>query len=392
MSDTLNTKIIEFINERLFTDVQAVQFQDLMSAFAVSHLQAKGFMYEYYKQTTGMKFNCVILCVFKDGDMKIVNDISSFDSLNQDIVDCFIYAFNPMKEYIPMSSISDHYKSLTIKNSVEYKGKIAEVNVASSVPKIVNRSHTADVSESKGTSTMSQRSKTIAADGKNEAKSVKLNSSTTKSKPGSSLRSTEILAKMKRAREEKEEERQNELKKRKDEQNKKMQNDPKRKKQLESLKGIFDDEDEDDVELASEAADASTQETHLKTEEEKKVPAKTEKDYENLEDLLDTTAEESLLGIKNPSSPKKVEALDEEENKEVPEEVSSSFVDEEGYIVTQRPAPKTKTPSKSKQKPKTLPSSANKDKIKQESALKTRTTGVKKQTTLEGFFKKSSKK
>lgn len=335
-------KAIEYINEKLFTEERPVLFTDLIFHFKVGPSRAKLYMYAYYKQNTVTKFNCIILCCYNNGVIKVVHDVNDVKD-QEALADCFIYAFNPMDTFIPVNMVTDQHDCLTIRNP--YKLTVSH-----------ERSKTIEEEPvTKKIETPPARSKTVP-DSKNVAD--KRNGK----EKSSSLRSTAILAKMRAERENKEAQRQEELKKRRMQQSERI-SDPKRSAQMKELNNLFDEE---------EAEEVDQEEEPLPTKKEGSEPI----DSKDLEELLETTVEDSLIvNTKEHKSD-----ADQEVKKQ--EELDSSYVDDDGYIVTNRPATST-PPQVSKKRAVSA--------ITNRSDKKRATPNKKTQGTLENFFKKKSK-
>ncbi len=362
----MTSECIEYINDELFNKCHSVIFTDLMNKFKIGSSNAKQIMYNYYKDTTTMKFNLVIIMCFKDGTVKVVSDLNeqnNGDDNGNELMDCFIYGFNPNNEFIPINDLKDETGSNLITNPYklvsEYKSP-AKTTTTTTTTTSVKRSQT-DTKMGIGKSTFQPGSTN------NNSSSIRSKTepqANAKPKKSTGLRSTEILAKMKKAREAKETERQNELKHRREEENanklQQLNKDPKRKAQMDDLNKLFVDSDDD-------AKDIDEPET----ESEKKKKNTTIDDSE-LEGLLETTAEESLLEIKKdgdfPGNGIKEEVTSSQPDnsskdastKKTPlgdesiEEITSTYVDKDGYIVTKRQptaaTPAKKSPAKLKSK------------------------------------------
>lgn len=388
MSD-LATEVKHFIEERLFTQVKPVIFSDLIGKFKIGPSSAKRTMYQYYKDNTNSKYNCVIICCYENGSIKVINDLNNIEDQNS-ILDCFIYAFNPMDEFIPTNTIINNYENLLIKNPY----KLHDIPISSeSKESGPIRSKTEDNAVTDRTSSSAinshfGRARTIPeSTSKNgEAENNVVESVKQKKKKDMGLRSTALLAKMRQEREEKEAERQNELNKRRQEQQDKLNNDPKRKSQMDELNKLFvDDDEEEEEQITNKKEDIDTLSNRKGLVKEENIKALKEKE---LEELLDTTAEESLLEIskgalESPSklttSPTNVTEHSSPHTK--PEEKATSYVDEDGYIVTKKPVPAT---------PVKTPTTATKRKLGTSSlsSSKSGPPSKKKQGSIESFFKR----
>lgn len=369
----LDEKVKEFINERLFSAVRPVLFTDLVHEFGKSVDWAKSAMFSYYKGTgDNVKFHCVIVCCLSGGAVAVVQDLGRVEAMSEEITDCFIYAFNPMEGVIPFNEVHrDDF--ITIRNNYEV--------VYSEVKKERDLSPKKPVSRP---SVAAAASAAAAAPVPVPAAPAGTANKDTKKKKDMGLRSTALLARMRKEREDKEQERQAELKRRREEtQKRELERDPKRSKQMDELSKMFEDDDDlmdmDDEEERPVTAPVSTS---TKAQQ-------TQLDESEMEEIMDTTAEESLLEIKNRQEPEassqvtaeapKPEPAPEAEAEAAAEPEPETYVDEDGYIVTKRPAqqqappkptPKaTKPPVRSKTEP---------------SAFKPK----KKQGSIESFFKR----
>lgn len=415
----MSSHCVDYINDELFNKFHSVTFTDLMNKFHIGSSQAKQIMYKYYKDTTTMKFNCIIVMCHKDGTVKVVTDLNGQAAQNNDdILDCFIYAFNPNNEFIPINDLKDETGSNLITNPYKLNikpGDISSVTASQQKKNVpVKRAQTlgGNVGSSDGTDSNNNNNKISNSV---RSKTLPVMKSTTETKPkkkSTGLKSTEILAKMRRAREEKELERQRELKQRKEQEQQRLNKDPKRRAQMDDLNKLFVDDEE-------EENDADLMDIDKEEEEARNKPKQTIDDNE-LENLLDTTAEESLMEIKKrnediemnsePDISNVVDGSDgaTKNNKnnnnnnndqkqglgdESIEEITTSYVDKDGYIVTKRQTPPSQTKT---QTPKNRSNSS----LSRLSALSKRSTGKAlssssppkkkiKQGSIESFFKRS---
>lgn len=344
----------QYINDELFSNTRPVIFTDLMNKFKIGSSDAKSIMYKFYRNTTtNMKFNCVIMMCYQDGTVKLVTELSTSQdqSQNDNLTDCFIYAFNPNNEFIPINDIKDESGSTLIVNPYKLVNNepVKPAVTKETKPKTM-RSHTESTPKTTttanstiGSSKTPMRPKTHPITTASTTSTT--STSTAKPKKSMGLRSTELLAKMRRAREEKENERQRELKQRRQEEEasrmERLNKDPKRKQQMDELHKMFVDDSDDDDLL-----------------NEQPPTKKTKIDDHELEELLETTAEESLLEIGNKpnqdtnvTKPNEIDSEPEQElekksslGDESIEAIASSYVDDDGYVVTKKqPAPPTKT-------------------------------------------------
>ncbi|GAV54383.1 hypothetical protein ZYGR_0AL01150 [Zygosaccharomyces rouxii] len=339
---------IEFINERLFTEEKPVLFTDLIHKFRIGPSKAKKTMYVYYESNKTLKYNCVIVCCYKDR-IKIVHDVNHVDS-QESLIDCFIYAFNPMEEFIPVNPVVDQREYLSIQNP--YKLVVPELR-----SKTVEEEPT-----NKAVPKPSIRSKTVPQTTKDEkSKPVPPKKQQQQQPPAKSkdnmLKSTALLAKMRADRENKEAQRQKELAQRREreEQENKSKNDA----QMKELNQMFVEDSDENDENQRQESDRPTSTV----------------EPDELEEILDSTAEESLL---------KQSQSQEEPPKVKQEPQDASYVDEDGYIVTNRSAnnSSTSTPAQSRKRPGSSTPTLHQQSKKPAQRKKT-------QGTLESFFKRS---
>lgn len=333
---TMMEKAIEFINETLFTEEKPVLFTNLMHKFQIGPSKAKEIMYTYYRENRTTKYNCIIICCYKD-KVQVIHDVNHVES-EKSLVDCFIYAFNPTEEFTPVNAAYDQRGYLTISNP--HKLIVQEVRSRTLEEEPVTKTDRNPIS--------TPRSRTMPET--KEEKAVPRKAASKIKTTG--LRSTALLAKMRAERESKEAQRQEELKKRRQQQAEEHQQ--RNSAQLNELNKMFVDDSDEDGKFASETPTSTV-------------------DGDDLENILDTTAEESLL--KKP---------DDEENSQedtpIKQEQDSSYVDEDGYLVTNRPA--TSTPPKGRKR--AASSLLQIQQQKKKSPVRKKTQG-----TLESFFKKT---
>lgn len=366
----------EYISDRLFSKVKPVIFTDLINKFKCGPNKAKSEMYTYYKNTKNVKFQCVIVACYSNDTIKIVNDLNNIDDQDR-MTDCFIYAFNPMDVFNPVNDTIVNYDDLRIQNP----NKVKIISSKHDTETVPTRSKTLDNNNTNGNTfgSNTKRSKTVPI---KSASSNVVNKDEPNNKEGK-LRPTELLAMRRKERQEKEANRLEELKKRKEEQQKQsLKKDPKTAAQMEELKDIFDNEDLDNYESEEPSKKATKPEVVSESSPQKKKTDNTKAtiNASDLEEILDTTGEESLLMLSQNQSNtnKKEEKKEEEEEEEV-----NTYMDEDGYMVTKKTSKKP-APAKSETKRKTqLPSS------KQPATKKAKAAPVKKkQGSLDFFFKK----
>lgn len=353
----LEEKVKEYIDERLFSTT--VLFTDLVHEFGRSAEWAKSAMFSYYKSSGDkVKFHCVIVCCFKDG-VAVVQDLNKVQEMESEITDCFIYAFNPMEEFIPFTEV--HRDDFIIRNSYD----------------IVFREKAAGASPVKKTTT----SRTAAATTATPAVAVAAPPPAAIAKPEKKkdmgLRSTALLARMRKEREDKELQRQTELKRRRAEtQKRELERDPKKSKQMDELSKMFEDDDDDLMDISEERpvtapATSVTNNEHNLNESE-------------MEDLLETTTEDALLDAKGDESDEVIQEPPttdpvNAESKSEPE----TYIDEDGYTVTKRASPPKEQHVPAKQKSKTAAKPSVRSKT-EPTAFKPK----KKQGSIESFFKR----
>ncbi|CCK71827.1 DNA polymerase delta subunit POL32 KNAG_0I00360 [Huiozyma naganishii CBS 8797] len=307
----MDTAVIDFINDRLLTQVKPLVFTELIARFAVGPSAAKKLMYKYYTEVTTVKYNCIIVCCYSDNTIKVIRDLALVEADNGDdaqLTDCFIYALNPMDQFTPVNlALAPEAVSTAIVTPYTLvRGEPAPAKQDDTQGSTVPRAKTVEDHRDPVPETRApQRSSTVPAAAEPALQKPKT----------MGLRSTELLAKMKRMREDKESVRQEELSKRRKEEResreKRVQSDPTRKAQIQQLNKLFtEDDDDDDVE--------EQQQEPLKKENTPVTINEAE-----LEELLDTTADDSLLEVNAPKTqpqPQKQE----------------TYVDEDGYKVTTR--------------------------------------------------------
>lgn len=362
----------QFISERLFTDVKPVMITDLINQFKCGPNKAKKAMYAYYKDTKNVKFQCIIMACYGDDKIKIINDIQNIENPDQ-LTDCFIYAFNPTESFNPINVPVDQYDYLLFKNPNKVNIEL-EVQNQTQTQKPAVRSKTIEIKSSGQSSPAaapSKRAKTVPEEmaPKKETK-----------KKDMGLKSTALLARMRKERADKEAQRLEELRKRKQEENakkeEKIKSDPKRKAQMNELNQLFvNDEDLDDddmmeidtpIKIDSSAVESSSPK---KPQVKKGVPAT----QTELEEILDTTAEESLLELsQEPSTTKTTEPVEE----------VTTYMDKDGYMVTKKNVVAAEKPKSNKRAPvSSLMNTSAK--------LAKKAQGRKKQGSIESFFKRS---
>ncbi|SCV05015.1 LANO_0G16622g1_1 [Lachancea nothofagi CBS 11611] len=360
----MNDEFSKYIHSRLIEDVQIVLFTDLMANFSICSGKAKKAMYDFYKTTTS-KVNCVIVCGYKNGLIQIIDNLKDFKD-DDELLDVFIYAFNPMNQFVPVNAMVK--RPVAISNCYEVAHEI--LPAAPVVPTKL------DVEETEPSTDVRPEQKSLPAG----TKRVATRAQTLPAKPRGSkpqpkapvksageLRSTVLLQKMRQEREDKERDRLEELHKRRQLQQQKANNDPKRKQEMEELSKMFDSEEEQE---GSELEQRENEHEESQPEQEDSEPEQRENELPStlemanpteaeLGELLETTAEESLLEIK--AEPREPEAQ---------EDTSLMFVDDEGYTVTQKPSQKTSsTPVKRPTKAVSTPSEPESKKRKQQSLM-----------------------
>lgn len=325
----------KFIHERLFNDCEVVLYTDIMTQFQYTNNQAKKEMYKYYK-TTKSKVNCVIVCCYAGGLISIIQDLANFEP-SDDIVDAFIYAFSTMEQFTVVNKPNS--RPLAIENAFEFVQKASAAPVEAVrepvlAPALRSKTKPEDVKTT-------EPARKLLPKAPVRAKTHPQESGKKEKSKDMGLQSTRLLQKMRQEREQREQERLQELRKRKERQMEKVANDPQRKKEMQELSTMFDDDsdDEDGEEGASGEGSAQPPITEVSSPDAARAPVGAKDEdvghqdlgHQELGELLETTAEESLVEVP------------------APKEEPSTYVDDEGYIVTQRPAQRaSSTPIKRK--------------------------------------------
>lgn len=327
--------IQSFISTRLINEVTPVTFLDLCDEFSITASRAKNQMIEYYSNTKHESVQCIILSILKNKTVQMVHDPEILPP-KEDILDMFIYAFNPLET---VDLTNKERKVLSIKNpyAVSFEETQQPAHLRSKTAeqsKPVISIPTQEAEPDIKAKPVIQRSKTLPEPKKEPKKAQDMG-----------LKSTALLARMRKDREEKERQRQEELLKRRQDSVVMTQE---KKQQMDQLASMFDDDDEEDFSninankddqsdtepIAIGSLDSSPcKETEKSTERSKSVTI----EPENLEEILETTNEESLLELSQTTS--KPTVMVEKTN--APE----AYVDEDGYLVTSRQLPQKK-PSK----------------------------------------------
>ncbi|CAR30625.1 DNA polymerase delta subunit POL32 [Lachancea thermotolerans CBS 6340] len=325
-TNRMASEVSRYIHERLFDSVQVVLFTDVMAEFQLSSGRAKAEMYQFYR-TTSSKVNCVIVCCYAGGVVKVVEELGTFERTD-DLLDAFIYAFNPMQQFAPVNALAR--RPVGVANCFELRVEEPQV-VASQAEEskpqqpraAANRAHT--VPQRAAPSAVKQKASGVTKTG--------------------GLRSTALLQKMRQEREERERARHEELQRRKQAREEQLANDPQRKREMEELASIFDSDEEEHT-AGQQPSSEPPSDTRADSEPEPQPEPESQDrntaaaagrepiSQAELGELLETTAEESLIE----TAPPPAAPVDAE-----PE----TYVDEEGYTVTRRPAQRaSSTPSK----------------------------------------------
>ena len=179
------------------------QSADLIQKFKIGPSAAKQALYHYYRDIQNVKYQCVIIIVYSDNKITIVKDLANIENEDK-IKDCFIYALNPIDEFIPNNPAIDQYKCIPIANPYKLEVEHPRPSTVGAQPSRLSHKSTVE------------RSKTVP--GGVTARSVGVTGSGVQKKTKDmGLKSTALLAKMKKERAMKEEERQRELQRRKQE-------------------------------------------------------------------------------------------------------------------------------------------------------------------------------
>ncbi|SMN19381.1 similar to Saccharomyces cerevisiae YJR043C POL32 Third subunit of DNA polymerase delta, involved in chromosomal DNA replication [Maudiozyma saulgeensis] len=378
----------KFISDKLFTKVKPVIFTDLINQFKCGPSKAKSQMYSYYKNTSNVKFQCVLVACYSNDKIKIINDINNIENPDK-LTDCFIYAFNPMDVFNPINETVVRMDDLLIKNpnkiSIESSNEIKATELTR--PRTLDND-----TKPKKLTTEVKRSKTEPQTSKKNNQTMK-EESTKEQKPEGKLRPTELLAKMRLERQQKEKDRQEELKKRKDEHvQQKIKNDPKTAAQMKELNDIFANDDMSDY-----VEEDHSKRTEIKIDDKTITQSSPQKKQastinpSDLEEILDTTGEESLLMLSQNAENKQSVPSKDKPNQEVKkdaeeeEEEVTTYLDEDGYMVTKKSANKPEPATKTESRKRSPIAPSLKSSVKKVKAAPTK----KKQGSLDFFFKKN---
>ncbi|CCH59982.1 hypothetical protein TBLA_0C01680 [Henningerozyma blattae CBS 6284] len=408
-------QIFQYIEKQIGKGI-TIQFQDLIFQFQIGPSQAKQLLYDYYKtikcanddsnDSKTHDFNLVIVAVYKSGNIKVINDVNNIPNKSE-LLDCFIYGFNPTDSFIPTNQLMDQTVFINLRNPVTLK-------IPEGTPTIID-SASSDAPTTTPTdkikpplekldpfSSMKQRSKTVgtSTESKEADKTNPISSGSAKRSKtipsDTGLRSTAILARMRKQREEKENERKEQLNRRKEELIEKQKeteakDSTKKREQLKDLNTLFvdaSDEEIEDKESNTNNSNKDGTDPHLYKELSKtstKNPQSTELNEEELAELLDTTTEASILEISKSDAQKGVDNDNQEKittSNPLEKKIDTEVVrDEEGYILSTRKQPQAQS-SPVQKRTYSSPSTTN-------SATKKPRTSNKKQrqSTLTGFFK-----
>lgn len=384
------TAIENFITQKLINDCKPVTFLDLCDEFSINVNKAKNEMVQYYSTTRHESIQCIVVCVLKHNVIQMITDPEKLPE-KEDIKDFFIYAFNPLETIDLTNRERTH---VTIKNPYKLHNQNGtRPQTSDGIGSVINIT-TQDVTQ-KMVAGPKKKSEAEPVVTKQRAKTFPEVAVTKPKKPTKSmgLKSTELLARMRREREEKEKNRQEELERRKHQQQDKnhVVVSQEKQKQLDQLASMFDDDDDDD--LAQFDKNSKKRDKKEESEEEAEVnhpvaiesvpsqesqPVNLDRTVTNLEELLDTTVDESLMELSQPEKEK-------EKEKEEPVHESkeqTTYIDKDGYMVTKRPATETKKPPKPVKSAKTAePSKKPATPVEKKKARSS-------QRTLESFFGK----
>lgn len=373
--------IQNYITQMLITECKPVTYLDLCDEFSINVNKAKNQMVDYYSTTKHETIQCIIICLLKNNTIQMITDPDNLPDRSE-MLDFFIYAFNPLET---IDLIKKERKHVTIKNPYVVHGELNGRPATSETPaKVISipshaSTHTgnAHIPDEPLSTPASKRAKTYPEQVKSERPAK-----ATKPAKDMGLKSTALLARMRKEREEKEAQRQDELKKRKEQNHIVMTQE--KKKQMEQLASMFDEDEDEDIYMHAEkqdedripiaiesvpsqdpAADASTGLA--------KAPIT---DTRTLEELLDTTADESLLELSQKSP------QPERQPKTAPQE-QETYIDDDGYMVTTRPIVEQQKPAKPAKPTKSAKPSARTPPAASDQPKKKQRTG---QRTLESFF------
>lgn len=399
--------IQNYISQKLINDNKPVTFLDLCDEFSINANKAKNEMVHYYSTTRHESIQCIVICVLKQNMIKMITDPENLPE-SENIKDFFIYAFNPL-ETIDLVNKERTYVSIKNPFKLTYPDG-TRPKTSDAIPTVISiPTQTQAKPSDKDSSSKLKTNPEPKNDVKKRANTFPLNEPKPK-KPAKSmgLKSTELLARMRRERAEKENQRQEELERRKKQKEEEAQKknvviSQEKQKQLDQLAHMFDDDDDLTSLGNNNNNNNSTKNNENGNNDEREdslpvaiesIPSQEPTKQEhttNIEELLDTTADESILELSQPvkNNPETVDVAssDTSEKQQDIEPQEVTYVDEDGYMVTKRVAPEVKKPSK------TTRSSRSVQPAKES---KPRSNDKKKssdgQRTLESFFFSKSKK
>ncbi|AGO12284.1 AaceriAEL075Wp [[Ashbya] aceris (nom. inval.)] len=367
MSDSIQ----EFLNVQLIQNCQLATVTDLADKFDLDAGAAKRALLEYYSATKNKEVQRLIVCVYGTGTIRVVYDDA--DVHRDGLTDAFLYGLSPS------SNLS---LSTTVRSNPTLKNPYTLVAVPDDegAPEPPQRSRTEAVED--GPRPNVRGNQTYPAAAKPSPPKV----GTPQAKAGkfeTGLRSTAIIARMREDREKKERERQEELKKRRQ---KSTIVTEEKKLQMAKLAQLFDgDSDSGDEEKGGPDLAAVLASQPSVSAPDVAAPSAAPDQSLDLEALLDTTADESLLSIhpdqgsptRDSQAPESTAALHESQPQ-------STTEDEDGYLVTTKtqhsasPAPSSSGAKRPAQRAGGPPPKS----------AKTAAPSKKVQSSLMNFFKK----
>ncbi|AMD20598.1 HDL146Wp [Eremothecium sinecaudum] len=318
----MSEKIQGYVNEQVLTASGSVTITDIAEKFNIDVYSAKRELYQFYSTKKNTDLNYLIMCEYSNGNFKLVQNGTELD--RDGLQDVYVYGISPSKNFCIISSIREHP---TLSNPWEVvRVEEESIPVENNAPRA--KSHVAKA-EDQEKRPSKRTSNSFASNTSAKKQHIATNENTKQEdKFSSGLRSTAILARMREERERKERERQDELRMRKE---KSTSISSEKKTQMEKLMKLFDSDDDQSDKI---------QEPQIRTEDDIAVkdsptvvePADaTDDNNDNLDELLETTADESFLVSSQP-----INSASNQTSKTPDSPEATTFVDDDGYIVTKK--------------------------------------------------------
>ncbi|AEY96913.1 FAEL075Wp [Eremothecium gossypii FDAG1] len=366
MSDSIQ----EFLNVQLIQNCQLATVTDLADKFGLDAGAAKSALLAYHSATKNKEVHRLIVCVYSTGTIRVVCDDD--DVPREDLADVFLYGLSPSSSLAISANVRSNP---TLRNP--YTLVAVPDDEAAAEPPQRSRTQAADA----GPRPNLRGNQTYPA----AAKPSPSKAGTAQAKAGkfdSGLRSTAIIARMREDREKKERERQEELKKRRQ---KSTIVTEEKKLQIAKLAQLFDgDSDSGDEEMDGRDEEAVLAPLPPVSAPDVAAPAAAPDQTLDLEALLDTTADESLLSIHPDQNSPTRGSQDHASTLTSLDAQPQSTTDEDGYLVTTKILPSAP--------PAALPSGAKRPAQRAggppSKSAKTAPASKKVQSSLMNFFKK----